>query len=121
MGIRIENADDINFGTLDTQTVLTHGRVSVGAVVLGTEPLSEQITIKAGGSAENGPGSIDLLFPSNRLEDDGFSAFLALALNGRNVLQVDMMTSETQVVQTNGYAQQETANWTRTIEPDPTE
>ena len=43
----------------------------------------------------------------------------ALALDGTNEIDVDLMTDSTTVVTASGYAQQAVANWTRATETDP--
>ena len=118
MAIRVQNSAVENFGILADETVITHGRVSVGSVVLVTRPLLTPRTIAAGGRAEFEIGDIDLVFPSSEFEDAGFNALLALAFNGTNSLNIDAMTSDSAVVTTSGYTQQATADWNLSTEPD---
>lgn len=123
MAVRIRNAGELSFGRWGAQTVATHGRVSVGSDELGTVALENPITVRANGSAEIGANTISLLLPSNSDQADGFQdagyrALLALALNGRNPLRVDLMTDANTVVSAAGYTQDSTPRWTLTVESD---
>ena len=118
MAVRIENGEAINFGTLAAETVITHGRVSVGNVVLVTRPLATNRTIAANGQAEFAIGDIDLLFPANEYENGGYQDLLELAFDGTNSFNIDAMTDATTVVATSGYSQQSSANWTTSTESD---
>lgn len=118
MAVRIQNSGVVGFGTFATQTTVTHARVSVGSAVLTTRPLTTSRTIGAGGSAQFAIGEIDLVFPANQLDNAGLNALLALALNGTNALNVDLMTSATNVVATSGYSQQAVTGWSRSNEND---
>ena len=77
-----------------------------------------QRTIAANGQAEFAIGEIDLVFPANQLVNAGLNALIALALNGTNALNIDLLTNATTVVTTSGYNQQSATNWTRSEEAD---
>lgn len=118
MAIRIENTGVINFGTLAAETVITHGRVSVGTAVLTTRALATARTVAAGGQAQFDAGEIDLVCPAGEFVNAGWNALLALALDGTNELNVDAMTDANTVVSASGYSQQSTAAWSRSEEAD---
>ena len=108
MAIRIENNGIINFGTLAAETVITHARISVGNNVLMVRPLTTSRTVAVGGQAQFSIGEIDIVFPSNELQNAGFHALLSLALDGTNTMLIDAMTDDSTVVVTTGYSQQAT-------------
>ena len=118
MAVRIENGAAINFGTFEAETEITHGRISVGNAVLTTRPLANARTIAADGQAQFDVGEIDLIIQAGDLDNAGLNALLALALDGNNELNIDAMTSAADVVDTNGYSQQSTANWNLSNEDD---
>lgn len=118
MAVRVQNSEVINFGTLATETAITHGRLSVGANVLTTRPLTTNRTVAAGGQAQFDIGEIDLFFPSNQLENAGYNALLALAFDGTNSLNIDAMTDASTVVAASGYSQQSSADFDLTNESD---
>ena len=119
MAVRVSNGAAENFGTFAAETAVTHFRGTIGTTELFTTTLTTARTIAANGQAAFAIGELDLLFPSGDLGDAGYAAFLALALNGTNVVLVDLMTSSTVVVSASGYAQQDVTNWTRATEVDP--
>ena len=86
--------------------------------MLFTIALTTSRTIAASGEAEFAIGDLDIVFQSEDLEDAGYSAFLALALDGTNALDIDIMTDDSTVVSASGYAQQAVTNWTRATEAD---
>ena len=120
MAVRAQNGAVETFGTFAAETTVTHGRIRVGTVTLTVRPLATQRTIAANGEAEFAIGAIDLLFPSGaQAEDDGLSAFIALALDGTNALNVDLMTDDSTVVSDSGYSQQAVTDWDLSTETDP--
>ena len=118
MAVRVENGSSEDFGEFVAEVDVTHARASVGSTVLVTRPLTTQRTVAAGGRAEFAVGAIDLVFPSNDLENDGYSALLALAFDGTNSLNIDLMTSDSDVVADSGYSQQAVSHWDRSTEAD---
>ena len=118
MAIRIENTNAVNFGTFDAETTVTHARALVGSDILTTRPLATQRTIAANGQAQFDAGEIDLVFPSNQMENAGYNALLALALDGTNALTIKLLTDATTEVTTTGYDDQDVTAWTRTPEAD---
>ena len=118
MAVRIENTGVENFGTFLAQAVVTHARAQVGSAILTTRPLATQRTIAVGGQAEFAVGEIDFVFPANQLENAGYNALLALALDGTNSLTVKLMTSSTVEVAVSGYDDQDVTGWGRTNESD---
>ena len=119
MAVRVSNGAAENFGTFATEVDVSHFRARVGSDVLFTTALTTMRTIAAAGQAEFAIGELDILFPSADLGDDGYSALLALAFDGTNALDVDLMTDTTTVVSASGYAQQAVTSWTRATETDP--
>ncbi len=118
MAVRVQNGAVVNFGRLDAETAITHARLLVGGAVLATRPLAVSRTVEAGGDAEFAAGDIDLVFPAGQLEDAGLQALLGLALDGANELAIDAMTDDSTVVAAGGYAQQRSADWDLSTEPD---
>lgn len=118
MAVRIQNSGAVNFGTFGAETVVTHGRLTVGSGILTTRPLTAQRTIANGGQAEFAIGEIDVVIPANELVNEGLNALLALALNGTNAILVDLMTAADTVVATTGYSQQSVTGWSLTNEAD---
>lgn len=118
MAVRIQNGAVVGFGVFSAETTVTHARISVGSDILTTRPLTTQRTIAAGGQAQFAVGEIDVVIPANQLLNGGLNALLALALNGTNALNVDLLTDATTVVTTSGYSQQAVTNWTRSNEAD---
>ena len=119
MAVRVSNGAAENFGTFATEVDVSHFRARVGSDVLFTAALTTARTVAADGQAEFAIGELDLLFPSADLADDGYSALLALAFDGTNAFDVDLMTDSTTVVSASGYAQQAVTSWTRATEIDP--
>ena len=60
-----------------------------------------------------------MLFPSADLDDAGYNALLALALDGTNAITVKLMTSSTVEVADSGYSDRAVTSWTRANETDP--
>ena len=118
MAVRVQNTNIIAMGTLTAQTVVTHGRLKVGASVLATRALTTQRTVAAGGALQFDAGDIDVIFKSNQLTDAGLNALLALALDGSNEITVEAMTSSTQEITTSGYSEQDVSAWSRSTEND---
>ena len=116
MATRVQNESVVNFGTLATETVITHARVGFGANELTVQPLATPRTVVAGGEAEFGIGEIDLVFPSGDMQDAGMSDLLALYF--AQDLWVDGMTDDSTVVVASGYSQQTSSDWARTQEAD---
>ena len=118
MAVRIQNGAVVNFGTFVDETTVTHARLRVGSSLLTTRQLNNARTVAAGGQAQFNVGDIDLVFPAGEFENAGLNALLALALDGSNAITIDAMTSSNNVVNTSGYSQQATANWSRSNEVD---
>lgn len=116
MAIRVENGAAVEFGPLDTETVVTHARVGFGSQVLVVRSLASNKTVPANRTAVFDIGDIDLVFPSGQLEDDGLTEVLKLYF-AQNVW-IDIMTDDSTVVSAGGYSQQTLNNWTRTKEND---
>ena len=119
MAVRIENGAVENFGDVTASTTITHFRGLIGSAVLFTATLTTQRTIAAGRSAEFAIGELDVLFPSADLDDAGYNALLALALNGTNAVTIKLMTSSTVEVADSGYSDRAVTSWTRANETDP--
>lgn len=119
MAIRVQNGAAVNFGTLATETTITHARMSYGGGVVCTRPLTTPRTIAAGGQAEFAIGEIDIVFPANQLVNAGYNNILADAFDGTHEFNVDAMTDAVTVVSASGYAQQAEANWNLSSENDP--
>ena len=118
MAVRIENTGVLNFGTFLAQAVVTHARAQVGSAILTTRMLATTRTIAVGGQAEFAVGEIDLLFPANEMENAGYNALFALALNGTNSITIKLMTSSTSEVNVAGYADVDVTGWSRSNESD---
>ena len=119
MAVRVSNGAAENFGTFATEVDVSHFRGTIGTTEFFTAALTTARTVAADGQAEFAIGELDLLFPSGDFGDAGYSAFLALALDGTNVVLVDLLTDATTVVSASGYSQQDVTNWTRATEVDP--
>ena len=118
MAVRIQNGEEIDFGTLAAETAITHARVSVGGSILFTRPLTTARTIAAGGGARFNVGDIDIVLPSNELQDAGYKALLDMALDGTTVMTVDAMTDASTIVSASGYTQGSSTDWNLTTEND---
>ena len=118
MAVRVQNGEILNFGNFGAAATVTHGRISIGADVLTVRPLAVNRDIALGGQAEFAIGEIDLLHPSNQYENAGWNALLALAFNGVNSFNVDLMTDDSTVVAVAGYGQQASTDWDLSTEAD---
>ena len=120
MAVRVSNGAAVNFGTFAAETTVTHARVRVGTAILVTRALTTQRTIQANGQGQFDTGELDLVFPigSDGFANAGLNALLALALDGSNALNVQLMTDDSTVVTTAGYSDQDVTNWTRANEAD---
>ena len=93
MAVRIQNGGTINFGTFGAGATITHFRLLVGAVNLAIAAVDTSRVIANGGQAQFSTGAIDVVLPSNDLNNAGYRAFIDLALNGTNAILVDAMVS----------------------------
>ena len=119
MAVRASNGAVENFGDVTAAVTITHFRGLVGSAVLFTATLTTQRTVAAGRSAEFAIGELDILFPSADLDDAGYNALLALALDGTNAITVKLMTDSTTEVADSGYSDRDVVSWTRANETDP--
>ena len=120
MAVRVSNGAAVNFGTFAAETTVSHARARVGTDVLVTKALTTQRTIQANGQGQFDIGEIDFVFPvgSDGFANEGLNALLALALDGTNALNIQLMTDDSTVVTTAGYSDQDETNWTRVNEAD---
>ena len=129
MAVRIENAEDINFGTFAAAATVTHIRIrrasDDGQPLV--RALASPVAVGNGNEFQIDIGRLDVLYPSadlgiNRAQSDAHMQALVESYWGAGAsleMEVDAMTDATTPVAVSGYSQQAVSAWTLTTEADP--
>lgn len=126
MAVTVKSQDDINFGVAGSAVRITHVRFRRGRddgqpVVIA---LPQPVNIAVNRGMVITSGSFSIKYRSAPLGNTHMDALVKLYWQERlsdpkgTVMEVDLMTSSTQVVTVSGYSQQQYHNWLFGTEAD---
>ena len=117
MAIRVQTQADIVFGTLATETTVSHIRIQKAGADPAVKALATDVTVPANQQLRIPTGDLDLVFPRGELSNDFMDAMVRAYMDGET-FQLDALTDATTVVSANGYSQQTYSNWAISTEAD---
>ena len=118
MAIRVENDGNLSFGIMTAQQVISHVRLTKGALAM-TVALGSNVTCDAGERLRIPNDGFDVLYPSGDLTDAHMDAVVKSYWDGETFM-IDALTNSTTVVSDTGYSQVSHSGWTFGTEADPT-
>ena len=117
MAIRVQTQDDVVFGIMVAEVVVTHGRLQKAGAAPIIRPLSSPVTIPAGQRLLLPDGMMDVVYPSGELGNAHIRAVIDDYYVGETFMY-DAMVDASTPVSDSGYAQQTYSNWAISEEAD---
>lgn len=112
MSVKVTSQSAINFGTLTNGATVTHirfRRASDNSAPV-VHPLDSAITVGAGRILSIPSGEFSVTYPNGDLTNDHMEALVRGYWNN-TAMEIDAMTSGTNVVTDAGYSQASYSNW----------
>ena len=120
--VHVTNPNSVGFGTASGAITITHARVRRASD--NGQPMVKQlaspIQIQAGNAIVVNAGSIDFNYPNGEFTNAHYRELIDgyWGATGNLGIEVDLMTSASQVVTDAGYSQQTVSAWTITADSD---
>ena len=117
MAIRVELGQDLSFGTMSAEVMVTHGRFQKAGAVPVVKQLAAVVTVPAGRRAQVPDNMLDVVYPAGELTNAHVRAVVELYWS-TETFQIDLMTDADTVVNDSGYSQQTNDDWDISEEAD---
>ena len=117
MAVRVQSADDLEFGTMAAEVTVSHYRIMKGSTVVTIDELASTQTIAVGDPLRMPSGLLDIVYKAGELDNAGLLAMVTDYWDGET-FAVDILTDASTVVSDSGYTQQSRSNFAISQEND---